>query len=150
MTNLAADALPQRTIDNLFERYGSHHRHPTNKLIHWICVPAITWTVLALWWWLHPAAAIVFTAACLGYYARLSPPLALGMLVISTAMLALAAVVPQLPYTALTVFVIAWIGQFIGHKIEGAKPSFFEDVFFLLVGPAWLMSFVYRKLGIRY
>ncbi len=52
--------------------------------------------------------------------------------------------------TAVAVFVVAWVGQFIGHAIEGKKPSFFEDVKFLLVGPAWLLHFVYRKLGIPY
>ena len=52
--------------------------------------------------------------------------------------------------TALVVFVLAWIGQFIGHSIEGKKPSFFQDVQFLLIGPIWLLGFVYRKLGIPY
>ena len=47
-------------------------------------------------------------------------------------------------------FIIAWIGQFVGHKIEGKKPSFFEDIQFLLIGPAWLLSFIYKKLGIKY
>ena len=49
-----------------------------------------------------------------------------------------------------TTFIFAWIGQFIGHKIEGKKPSFFEDIQFLLIGPAWLLSFVYKKMGIKY
>ena len=48
------------------------------------------------------------------------------------------------------IFVIAWIGQFIGHKIEGKKPSFVEDLQFLLIGPAWLLSFIYKKIGIKY
>jgi uncharacterized membrane protein YGL010W len=48
------------------------------------------------------------------------------------------------------VFVLAWIGQFVGHMIEGRKPSFFEDVKFLLVGPAWLLGFIYRRAGIPY
>ena len=48
------------------------------------------------------------------------------------------------------IFIPAWIGQFIGHKIEGRKPSFFKDLQFLLIGPAWLLSFIYKKLGIRY
>jgi uncharacterized membrane protein YGL010W len=52
--------------------------------------------------------------------------------------------------TAIVVFVLAWIGQFIGHMVEGRKPSFFEDLGFLLVGPAWLLSFVYQRAGIRY
>ena len=50
----------------------------------------------------------------------------------------------------ISIFVVAWIGQFIGHKIEGEKPSFFEDLQFLLIGPAWLLSFIYNKIGIKY
>ena len=45
---------------------------------------------------------------------------------------------------------LAWIGQFIGHKIEGEKPSFFDDLKFLLIGPAWLMSFILSKMGVKY
>jgi uncharacterized membrane protein YGL010W len=50
----------------------------------------------------------------------------------------------------LALFVLAWIGQFIGHKIEGKKPSFLKDVVFLLIGPAWLMSKVYKAAGQKY
>jgi uncharacterized membrane protein YGL010W len=63
---------------------------------------------------------------------------------------ALGADAGKLAIYALGVFVVAWIGQFIGHKIEGKKPSFLKDVQFLLIGPAWLMHFVFRKVGIRY
>ena len=49
-----------------------------------------------------------------------------------------------------TLFVVAWIGQFIGHHFEGKRPSFFRDVQFLMIGPLWLLSFIYRKLGIPY
>jgi len=56
----------------------------------------------------------------------------------------------QLALVSLGIFVIAWIGQFIGHKIEGKKPSFLEDLQFLLIGPAWLLHFIYKKLGIVY
>ena len=52
--------------------------------------------------------------------------------------------------TCLIVFVLAWIGQFYGHKVEGQKPSFFEDLQYLMIGPAWLMSFIYGKFGIKY
>jgi uncharacterized membrane protein YGL010W len=48
------------------------------------------------------------------------------------------------------VFVVAWIGQFYGHKVEGKKPSFLKDIQFLLIGPAWLLHFIYRRLGIPY
>ena len=56
----------------------------------------------------------------------------------------------HLLYIYLLIFIIAWVGQFIGHKIEGQKPSFFEDIQFLLIGPAWIISFIYKKMGINF
>ena len=89
------------------------------------------------------------------YYFRLSVPLGLGLLAFNFAMLLLTAWIEQaspwpLWQLAVAVFVLAWIGQFIGHAIEGKRPSFFKDLQFLLIGPAWLMSFVYRAAGLRY
>lgn len=140
-----------RKIDNLFSRYGESHRNPTNKAIHWICVPLITWSVLAALWAWTPIAAYVLIALAVVFYISLSLPIAIGMLVISGVMvLTLTVVTEHLLILAIVVFVAAWIGQFIGHKIEGKKPSFFEDIKFLLIGPAWLLGFVYRRLGIAY
>ena len=56
----------------------------------------------------------------------------------------------NLLFLYLGIFIVSWIGQFIGHKIEGQKPSFFDDLKFLLIGPAWLLSFIYKKIGIKY
>jgi uncharacterized membrane protein YGL010W len=53
-------------------------------------------------------------------------------------------------WASIGIFVMAWIGQFIGHKIEGAKPSFIEDLQYLMIGPAWLLHFIYKKIGIPY
>ncbi|WP_291074819.1 MULTISPECIES: Mpo1-like protein [unclassified Empedobacter] len=50
----------------------------------------------------------------------------------------------------LVVFIITWLLQFVGHKIEGKKPSFLKDLQFLLVGPIWLLGFILRKVGIKY
>lgn len=140
-----------RRIDGLFARYGESHRHPTNKAIHWICVPLITWSVLAFAWALSPALAVALVIAACAFYAWLSLAIALGML----AVLALMAYpLPRagelLVPIAGAVFVLAWIGQFIGHRIEGRKPSFLDDVKFLLIGPAWLLAALYRRLGIPY
>jgi uncharacterized membrane protein YGL010W len=139
------------SIDSLFARYGESHRNPANKAIHWICVPLITWSVVAALWAWSPMAAYVGIALALAFYAWLSPSIAVGMLVV------LALMVLPLPHlganvlaVAAGVFVLAWAGQFVGHMIEGRKPSFLEDVKFLLVGPAWLLGFVYRRAGIRY
>ena len=52
--------------------------------------------------------------------------------------------------TCVAIFVVAWVGQFIGHAVEGKRPSFFKDLLFLLVGPLWLLAFVYRALGVPY
>jgi uncharacterized membrane protein YGL010W len=88
------------------------------------------------------------------YYFSLSRTLWIGMLLFGMACLFLNHLVERsgiMPLWAfsLSLFVLAWIGQFYGHKIEGKKPSFFKDIQFLLMGPAWLMSFVYRKLGVK-
>ena len=140
-----------RKIDNLFNRYGESHRNPTNKAIHWICVPLITWSLLAaLWAWTPIAVYVVITLAVV-FYVSLSLPIAIGMLGVSGfIVLTLTVVTEHLLIVAIVVFAAAWIGQFIGHKIEGKKPSFFEDIKFLLIGPAWLLGFVYRRLGIAY
>ena len=140
-----------RRIDALFARYGESHRNPANKAIHWVCVPLITWSVVAALWAWTPMAAYTGIALALAFYAWLSPSIALGMFAVLALMTyPLALLGANLLAVAAIVFVLAWIGQFIGHMIEGRKPSFFEDVKFLLVGPAWLLGFIYRRLGVRY
>jgi uncharacterized membrane protein YGL010W len=137
--------------DALFERYTEAHRHPTNKTIHWICVPLIVWSVLGAIWSLSPIAAYVAIAASVAFYFWLSVPLALGMLSVFLAMLyPLTLLEPHVLVVSVGVFIAAWIGQFIGHSIEGRRPAFVDDVRFFLVGPAWLLGFVYRRLGIAY
>jgi uncharacterized membrane protein YGL010W len=137
--------------DALFERYGRHHRHPMNKAAHWICVPLIVWSVLGLLWSAAPFAAYVALAATLAFYLWLSVPLALGMAAVLAVMLyALTWLGERTLVVSTVVFVGAWIGQFVGHAIERSRPSFLEDVRSFLVGPVWLLGFVYRRLGIGY
>jgi uncharacterized membrane protein YGL010W len=141
-----------RTIDLLLERYAASHRNPTNELIHMVCVPVIVFTLLGILWSIHPALALLACAGALAYYWRLSRPFALGMLLMSAVMLALLALMPPMTVLPLSiaVFVVAWIGQFIGHKIEGKKPSFLDDLRFLLVGPLFVLGFLYRRLNLAY
>ncbi|MCT4559077.1 MAG: DUF962 domain-containing protein [Pelagimonas sp.] len=152
-----------RRIDALLAEYGESHQNETNKLVHWICVPVIVWAVSAFLWSLPTPAVfpigvnwlIVILAAALAYYVTLSPPLAAGFAGFAALCVGLIrlyetwAPLPLWQFAAI-VFVLAWLGQFWGHKIEGKKPSFFKDVQFLLIGPAWLLSFLYRRFGIRY
>jgi uncharacterized membrane protein YGL010W len=138
-----------RRVDALFARYGESHRHPRNKAIHWVCVPLITWSLLAFLWWISPAAAYVLIGAATLYYLTLSFTLAIGMLAIAAVMVyPLTQLGDATLPVAIAVFVAAWVGQFAGHRIEGKKPSFVEDVEFLLVGPAWLLADLYRRLGV--
>lgn len=141
-----------RAIDTLLARYSESHLHPVNELIHFVCVPVIVFTLLGLLWAAHPLLALAAVGLSTVYYFKLSPPFAVGMLLMAAAMLVILAALPPravLPLSLL-VFVLAWIGQFIGHKIEGKKPSFFEDLRFLLIGPLFVLSFLYRRLNLAY
>lgn len=141
-----------RTIDKLLAQYSESHLNPTNEVIHFVCVPVIVFTLLGLLWSMHWVLAVVVTIAALVYYVKLSKPFAVGMALMSGAMLLLLAALPDqviLPLS-IAIFVLAWVGQFIGHQIEGKKPSFLEDVRFLLIGPLFVLSFLYRRLNLAY
>ena len=141
-----------RTIDTLLAQYGDSHRNPVNEWMHIVCVPLIVFSVLGLLWSVHAAVALAGSVAALAYYVKLSRPFALGMLAMLALMLiALAAMQPIviLPLS-LVLFVLAWIGQFIGHQIEGKKPSFLDDLRFLLIGPLFVLGFAYRRLRLAY
>jgi len=148
-----------KNIRQWLNEYQESHLNPTNKLIHWICIPPI---VLAVWGFLRAIpvgtdavnAATVTGAAALVYYAVLSWRLAIGVAVVFVMLYS----VVQWSYDTLgvtahlwamaAVFVAAWVGQFIGHNIEGRRPSFFKDLQFLLIGPLWLLADVYRRLDV--
>lgn len=153
-----------RAIDAWLNEYGESHQNPTNKLVHWICVPAIFFSVVGLLYSvklpfsiaenLQLNLAMVILALVSLYYIRLSVTLAVGLLLFAGLCLYLAQQVEKqglvLWQVSLGIFVVAWIGQFWGHKVEGKKPSFFKDLQFLMIGPAWLMHFIYKKIGIPY
>ncbi|HEY2864090.1 MAG TPA: Mpo1-like protein [Casimicrobiaceae bacterium] len=140
-----------RRVDRLFEGYGRYHRDPRNKAIHWVCVPLILWSVLGILWAVSPVAAWIAIALSAVFYLLLSVPLTAGMLAISAGMAwALTYLGDRVLPVSLIVFAAAWIGQFIGHVIEGRKPAFVDDLRSFLVAPAWLLGDLYRRLGIRY
>ena len=163
-----------RKIEKLIAEYGESHKNKTNKLIHWFCVPSIFFSIVALVWciplgplgsltidnhkyinWATISIILVFI-----YYFTLSPKLTVGMALFSIVCLFLTNWIENkilmdklnisLWMISVLLFIVSWIVQFIGHEIEGKKPSFLKDVQFLLIGPAWLMHFIYQKLNIRY
>lgn len=159
-------AIGRKTVQDWFDEYGVSHRNPLNKLVHFVCVPLIMLSLIGLLWSIPVPTtlrslpvplnwATLFLVLALGYYSVLSLPLMAGMIPVATALAATAYQLDRLEamslwQTSLGIFALAWVGQFVGHKIEGAKPSFFKDLQFLLIGPLWILGFVYRKLGIEY
>ncbi len=158
------------TIQEWFDAYGHSHQNPTNKAVHWVCVPLIFFSIVGILSlmglgfvndflptsvipYIHLGTLLVLFGVI--FFLRLSVPIALGMLAVSLLMLWLVhqsqlALGENVWMFFVGIFVLSWIGQFIGHKIEGAKPSFFDDLKFLMIGPAWLLHFIYRKVGIPY
>ena len=150
-----------RSAQEWLDAYGESHQNPTNKMIHWVCIPWIMISVFGLLAslpnpfaaeWMHWGTIVALLGV--GYYAMISIPLAVGMGLVSAAMLMVVQILAQLSIplwvTSLLIFVVAWIFQFIGHKLEGKKPSFFEDLQFLMIGPMWLLAALYRRAGIAY
>lgn len=138
-----------KTLDAWLDEYSESHQDPLNKTIHWICVPLITFSVLGMLWAVSPWVALLFTGLAGAFYVRLSLPLALGMLALAAVMIGIISLLTHPFWTSLVIFVLAWIGQFYGHYVQGQKPSFFKDLEFLLVGPIWLLHFVYQRVGIK-
>ena len=154
-----------RTVEQWFGEYGESHSNPRNELLHIICVPAIVLTVIGFIWsisvpaafseispWLNWATIVI--ALAIAYYFTLSMSLGIGAAISLVILAFLVRFLDTLPWplwlTSLVIFVVAWIGQFVGHAIEGKRPSFFKDLQFLLIGPLWLLGHLYRRLGIAY
>lgn len=156
-----------RKVDLLFAEYSKSHRNATNKFIHWICVPLIFCSILGFISLIPSPHFCLAHFGCISiislvvivlinlFYIRLSLLIALVMVL----MMSLAehfiyliniSLGKQSWIIYLSVFVITWIFQFIGHTIEGKKPSFLKDLQFLLIGPIWLLGFILKKIGIRY
>lgn len=151
--------------DQWLDRYGESHNHTINKLLHWVCVPLIVISLIGLLWSVPVPQALldispalnwgtVFLMAAVVYYFIISISLAFGILpfvvLVVAAVAWLDTLEVDLAIVSALIFVLAWLGQFVGHWIEGKKPSFFQDLQFLMIGPLWLLATLYRKLGIRY
>ncbi|MFK7885226.1 MAG: DUF962 domain-containing protein [Gammaproteobacteria bacterium] len=154
-----------RPVQSWLDEYGESHVNQINKMLHWVCVPLIVLSLVGALWSLPVPQAfrdisplmnwgMLFVLASIVYYFIMSVPLALGMLLLMAPAMALlhwaSDLTTPLWMLSLGVFVVAWIGQFIGHMVEGQRPSFFKDLQFLMIGPIWLLGFVYRRLGIPY
>jgi uncharacterized membrane protein YGL010W len=155
-----------RKIDSLLIQYGESHQHSTNKMIHWICVPLIMLSLFGVlmsipfpggtkMWINWP---VLLLGMALVYYLSLSLSMFIGFVLIGGSMVIINYLIfsyleeihLHMLLFSISLFILGWIGQFWGHRIEGKKPSFLQDVQFLLVGPAWLLHFIYNKLRIPF
>ena len=152
-----------KTLDQWFEEYAVSHQNPKNKAIHYICVPAIFFSIVGLLMSIPNAFlnnllhlnqpiienwATVVLVFVLIFYIRLSVAMAIKIAIFSAICLVLNYFIGQfVPLWAFSigVFALAWIGQFYGHSIEGKKPSFLKDLHFLKIGTAWVIENLFSK-----
>lgn len=135
-----------KSITEWFDEYSESHQNKTNKMIHWVCVPAILFSILGILAHFSALLTALIIVLTLVFYARLDLVLAVAMVALVAVM---AWVIYLLPVGAgfyIGVFILAWVGQFYGHKVEGKKPSFFKDLQFLLIGPVWCMDAYLSKV----
>jgi len=119
-----------RTLDQWFSEYAVSHQNKTNQLIHYVCVPAIFFSIVGLVMSIPPGPltgifpmyipflenwAVVILILVLIFYFRLS--LSMGFKVLAFAALCIAgnyyiSLVAPLWLVSLIIFVVAWIGQF--------------------------------------
>jgi uncharacterized membrane protein YGL010W len=155
--------MTMRDMQSWLDGYSNDHQNTTNRLFHWLCVPPIVWSVIAVLWaipvpasFARPGAwAVAVMVLAFYWYWKHSHRLAVALLIafaglgLFTHLLYLQLGAASLAWLALGVFVVAWIGQFIGHQFEGRRPSFLTDLAYLLIGPAWLMAKLLRQLGFK-
>jgi uncharacterized membrane protein YGL010W len=155
-----------KSLNVWLQEYGESHQNPTNKKVHFLCVPLIFFTIMALLYslpisfanlgWIEINVATIIAVLVVVYYISLSPILAFGMflftllcLMVSNAILLATSSKQSLAIISLVLFILAWIIQIWGHKVEGKKPSFLKDLQFLMIGPAWVITFLFKKIGIQ-
>ena len=151
-----------KPVDPWMVEYAESHQHPVNKIIHRICIPVIIFGLAGMLWVIpYPDSirpllvlnwATIFIFFVLVYYFYLSWRLAIGMLIyaliIYLILLWLESTGTNLGQISVTLFLLAWAGQFIGHMVEKKHPSFFKNIRFLLIGPLFILAELYRKLNI--
>lgn len=164
VTERGMNPIVTMQASQLLAAYSADHQHPFNRLMHGICVPLIFVSLIGILWavpvpepvaasapWLN--AGVLTLAGVTLYYLRLAPRLGAGMVLAALLIVPAIAWAATLPVplwaTSAGMFTAGWIGQFIGHYVEGRRPSFFRDLRFLLVGPLWVLAKLYAAIGVR-
>jgi uncharacterized membrane protein YGL010W len=147
-----------RTQRQFLDEYRKTHSNPTNALVHTICVPVIIFASLGMLWtmpiglwlgidgsyagWVNGATLVALVI--LAFYATLSVRALLYMAATFAVCAAIISAMQNagLPvlWLSIIIWIAAWLGQFYGHHVEGAKPAFLDDVVFLLIGPLFILD----------
>lgn len=132
-----------RSAQQWLDEYALTHQNPANQRIHTAAVPLIYWSIMAAIATLPPFMLLILTPV-FTFYFTLGWNYGLAMVLLTgiSLMTAYVMMIWGLPvlYIAGAVFVLAWIAQFYGHKLEGKKPAFFKDLLFLFIGPLWVLA----------
>ena len=154
----------KKSIIDWLKEYSHYHKNPKNKIIHWFCIPLIMFSLFGLLSLIKfdlfiPGIKLnllhISILATSYFYLKLSLKISIGMVVFISPMILMIDIMNNLYSTKtlfstyLLIFVLSWVLQFIGHKIEGKKPAFAKDLKFLLIGPAWMIAFIYKKNKIK-
>jgi uncharacterized membrane protein YGL010W len=127
----------------LLNHYAQSHRNKVNEAIHCLCVPAIIFAVLGFALSANLAFGLGAVALALIYYTLLSLRAAMAMACMLGLMLLIwLTLMPSqhMFLVSLVIFAAVWVGQFVGHAIEGAKPSFIDDLQYLMIGPLFVLA----------
>ncbi|ASD62750.1 Mpo1 family 2-hydroxy fatty acid dioxygenase [Bdellovibrio bacteriovorus] len=136
-----------KTLEQWFAEYSESHQHPVNQRLHKVCVPLIFFSIVGMLLQIPVELGPIklgelLIAVALGWYMTLGPRVflvMLGQLVLSYALVYVLSLWVSPIWPLVLIFVLAWVGQFYGHHLEGKKPSFFKDLQYLLIGPLWVV-----------
>ena len=137
-------------LTRLLESYEKNHQNPINEAIHIIAIPLIMFSILGMTAAFDIFLEYILVGIVFFYYLKLSTTAALLMLVWLLIYLGLVVLLkPYIIEISILLFAFGWILQFLGHFIEGKRPSFFEDLRYFLIGPLFVVQKVISKFGIK-
>ena len=137
-------------LTRLLESYEKNHQNPVNEVIHVIAIPLIMFSILGVTAAFDIFLEYILVGIVFFYYLKLSKTAALLMLVWLLIYLGLVALLkPYIIQISISLFIFGWVLQFLGHFVEGKRPSFFEDLRYFLIGPLFVVQKVISKFGIN-
>ncbi|MEO8386620.1 MAG: Mpo1-like protein [Betaproteobacteria bacterium] len=149
-----------RNLEQQITQYAAYHRDRRNVATHFVGVPMIVFSVvLALvpWTVMGVNVALIAVVIAAAYYLYLDIALGTAMLAFLFFFCYLTAVYfnarmdnsATVMGLAVLLFVVGWVIQFIGHKYEGMKPAFTDDIIGLVIGPLFVMTELFFALGLK-